>query len=389
MKNIYLSLIIIICISACSQSKKAFRNADYAGAVFYSTKKVQHNKKKYKEVDMLEKSFAIANKKDLENIAFLKNQNKPADVEKIFTTYHAIRTRQERIKYLLPLYNKLQNRNAVFEFTDVDKEMLMSKNATIDYFYNKGKVYLAKQNRFDAREAYTMFETVAKLDKDYKDIQQLMNDAYADGQNYVFVKMINDARVVLPQDFETDLLSITTGDLKTHWTRYDTRKRDGIQYSHNIIIRLKNIDVSPERELQREYTEEKTIKEKVVLKDKNGKILKDSTGKEISEIQTFVIKCNVTEVEQNKGANVSGTIEFYDKESNQLLKKMPVNSTMLWQHFAAKSSGDERALKETTKNKLGNRPVSFPNDLFILSGAGENLKPQVKDIIANYFSLVK
>jgi hypothetical protein len=201
--------------------------------------------------------------------------------------------------------------------------------------------------------------------------------------------MVNDARVLLPQDFEDKLLSITTGDLQTMWTSYDTRKRQNINYSHNIIIRLQGIDVSPERENRREYYEEKEIQEKEYLKDANGKRIKDSLGNDKFVMVTQKVKCKVIEVEQRKGANVSGYVEFYDKESNQILKKEPVSSTMLWQNFAAKSNGDERALTEETKRRLGNRPQPFPSDLFILDGAGENLKPKVKDIIANYFAIVK
>lgn len=391
MKSFYLFLLpsILVLLFSCNASKQAMKHGDYSQATALSTQKVQRNKKKYAQVDVLEKSFAIANKKDLEEISFLKNQNIPSNVERIFKLYESIRHRQEAIKPLLPIYNKFQRRNALFTFVDVDKELISSKEATIEYYYKKGIVYLEKYNRFDAREAYGFFMKVIQLNPDYKEVQNLKEQAYRDGQNYVFVKMVNDARVVLPQDFEDKLLSITTGDLQTNWTTYDTRRRPSISYSHNIIIRLQNIDVSPEREYTREYVEEKEIQVKEYVKDSKGHVLKDSLGKDIFKMVTKKVRCKVTEVEQNKGANVSGLVEFYDKESQQIMKKVPVTSTMLWQNFAAKSNGDERALTEETKRRLGNRPMPFPNDLMILDGAGENLKPKVKDIIAQYFVLVK
>jgi len=391
MKSYYLFLLpsILVLLFSCNASKQAMKHGDYSQATSISTQKVQRNKKKYAQVDVLEKSFAIANKKELEEISFLKNQNIPSNVERIFNLYESIRQRQEAIKPLLPIYNKFQRRNALFSFVDVDKELISSKEATIEYYYKKGIVYLEKYNRFDAREAYGFFMKVIQLNPDYNDVQNLKEQAYREGQNYVFVRMINDARVVLPQDFEDKLLSITTGDLKTMWTTYDTRKRQTINYSHSIIIRLQSIDVSPERENRREYTEEKEIQEKEYLKDANGKRIKDSLGNDKFVMVTQKVKCKVIEVEQRKGANVSGYVEFYDKESNQVLKKEPVSSTMLWQNFAAKSKGDERALSEETLRRLGNRPQAFPSDLFILDGAGENLKPKVKNIIAHYFDLVK
>ena len=290
---------------------------------------------------------------------------------------------------MLPIYNKIQRRNAVFNFVDVDKELISSKEATMDYLYKKGVLLLNKYNRFDAREAYAIFKKVIALNPDYKDVQNLKEQAYNDGQNYVFVKMVNEARVMLPEDFESKVLSITTGDLQNEWTTYDTRRREHITYTHSIIIRLQNIAVSPEKQFQREYIEERDVEEKVLSKDASDRVVKDSLGNDVYKTVTKHVKCKVTEVEQNKGANVSGLVEFYDKETKQILKSVPVESTMLWQNFAAKANGDLRALKEETKRRLGNRPQNFPSDFYILDGASENLKPKVKNIIYQYFLLVQ
>lgn len=376
-------------MSSCNEAKMAVKQGDYNRATQLSTYRVQQSKKKYKQIDLLEKSFAIANKKDLEDISFMKNQNIPANNENIFNLYQGIRSRQEAIKPLLPIYNKIQRRNAIFNFVDVNNELISSKEATMDYLYKKGVLLLNKYNRFDSREAYTIFNKVISLNPDYKEVQNLKEQAYRDGQNYVFVKMVNEARVVLPEDFEYKVLSITTSDLQNEWTTYDTRRREHITYSHSIIVRLQNIDVSPEKEFQREYIEEKDIEERVLAKDASDKVVKDSLGNDVYKMVTKHVRCKVTELEQNKGANVSGMVEFYDKESKQKLKSVPVTSTMLWQNFAAKANGDQRALKEETKRRLGNRPQKFPNDFYILDGASENLKPKVKDIIYQYFLLVQ
>ena len=37
------------------------------------------------------------------------------------------------------------------------------------------------------------------------------------------------------------------------------------------------------------------------------------------------------------------------------------------------------------RERIGNRPQQFPTDFYIVSGASENLKPKVKDIIYQYF----
>ena len=74
-------------ISSCNEAKMAVKQGDYNRATQLSTYKVQQSKKKFKQIDLLEKSFAIANKKDLEDISFMKNQNIPANNEKIFNLY--------------------------------------------------------------------------------------------------------------------------------------------------------------------------------------------------------------------------------------------------------------------------------------------------------------
>ena len=386
------SLLLCLCLflfCACQTAQRATRQGHYDQAISLSVKKLQRKRTNTKEIALLERNFAVANQRDLRDIEFLKNRNVSSDAGKIFLLYQQIRQRQESIRPLLPLYHSTAKREAVFAFVDIDQALIASKDAALDYYYKKGELYLAKQDRFNAREAYGFFQKVSRIDPDYRDVEQLQAQAFQLGQNYVLVNMLNEARVVMPDDFEEQLLSLTTGDLKTEWTQFHSRRRNDITYSHRIQIRLQRIEVTPGLEKRRDYVHEKELEERIPVKDAQGHILKDSLGKEVVQVVRTKIRCKVMEVEQRKGANISGTVEFYDRESQQVMHREPVSSTMLWQHFYAQSRGDIRALTPETRRLLENRPMNFPPDLLILQGAGENLKPRVKLAIADHYDWVR
>jgi len=379
----------LLLFGACQTAQRATKRGEYDVAISLGVKKLQRKRTNAKEIVLLERNFAVANQRDLRDIEFLKNRNVSSDAEKIFLLYQQIRQRQESIRPLLPLYHSNAHREAVFAFVDIDQALIASKEATLDYYYKKGELYLGKQDRFNAREAYGFFQKVSRMDPDFREVDKLQAQAFQLGQNYVLVNMLNEARVLMPDDFEEQLLSLTTGDLKTEWTQFHSRRRNDITYSHRIQIRLQRIEVMPGLEKRRDYVQEKELEERIPVKDAQGHILKDSLGKDVMQVVRTKIRCKVMEVEQRKGANISGTVEFYDRESQQVLHREPVSSTMLWQHFYAQSRGDVRALTPETRRLLENRPMSFPPDLLILQGAGENLKPRVKLAIADHYDWVR
>jgi hypothetical protein len=54
-----------------------------------------------------------------------------------------------------------------------------------------------------------------------------------------------------------------------------------------------------------------------------------------------------------------------------------INAVAVFENRAASFKGDENALTEDTKKKLGNRPTVFPTDAALLLEAARKLRPLV------------
>jgi hypothetical protein len=110
MKNITLILLATAFLISCSskkQTEEALATGHYDEAIAIALKNLRTNKnKKGKQpyIIMLESAYRKVQRRDLERITYLKSDGNPANLERIYNLYLALKNRQERIKPLLPLY---------------------------------------------------------------------------------------------------------------------------------------------------------------------------------------------------------------------------------------------------------------------------------------------
>ena len=78
-----------------------------------------------------------------------------------------------------------------------------------------------------------------------------------------------------------------------------------------------------------------------------------------------------------------------DLRSKQLIGSYPVKADAVFQNYAAKAIGNQDALSDATRAKLGNQPLPFPTDLQLISQAGQTLKPLIKQVLAEHRNLVQ
>ena len=72
-------------------------------------------------------------------------------------------------------------------------------------------------------------------------------------------------------------------------------------------------------------------------------------------------------------------MEIFDLSRNVALESQDLATEVLFEHFAATFKGDERALSQDSRSRIGNRPVPFPLDEDMLVQAAERLKPSLKE----------
>ena len=108
---------------------------------------------------------------------------------------------------------------------------------------------------------------------------------------------------------ENDLLNFNTYGLENLWTVYHSSINKTQKYNFAINVTLTNIIISPEQINERQIIKKAQVKNgrKHAL-DKDGNVLKDSSGKKIKVDNFKTIRCRYNETRQFKSSSLSGVV---------------------------------------------------------------------------------
>lgn len=390
MKNQLLFILLTFLFIGCSGVKKtqeAINYGNYDEAINIALKNLRSDKfKKSNEpyALMLEEAFAKANERDLDQVKFLQKEANPSNFESIYTIYSNLNNRQEIIKPLLPVPIISKGKNAKFHFNDYSNEIINSKQNLSKYLYDNAKYSLQNsQNKSDFRNTYNDLSYLNKINPNYEDTSALIEEAHYKGINFVFVFMQNKTEKVIPLRLENDLLNFETYGLNSFWTVYHNNKQQDVNYSYEIELNLREINISPEQIREKEIIQEKQIKDGwKYLTDAKGNNIKDSLGNAIKVDKFKTIRSTVYQNTQYKSVQIIGQIKYFDVESNQIIKSFPLESGFVFEHRFATFKGDRNAISNEYLDQLSYKYVPFPSNEQMIFDSGEDLKLKIKNIIS-------
>ncbi|HHB52837.1 MAG TPA: hypothetical protein ENK75_07385, partial [Saprospiraceae bacterium] len=244
---------------------------------------------------------------------------------------------------------------------DYNREIAEAKNKAANYYYASGVKLLENNDRMSARKAYEQFGFISKYFRNYKDVDQKMQQALDMGTNHVIFKIQNEARVALPDDFEEEILKISLSSLNKQWLEFDSHFDEDMFYDYSIFLNLKHIEVSPQSLEKEKYTDSKRVSDgwEYVL-DGNGNVMKDSLGNDIKKGKFKEIKAYVTVNKMNKRSIVTGSLNYYDNRSRQLIKTVPIRSEFVFDYQYGVFAGEKDALTSKSLAIIKNKPAPFP-----------------------------
>ena len=392
MKQILLTSLMLFFLISCGGVKKtqeALNTGNYGNAINTALKNIAENKTKKSNqpyIQMLEEAYKKNTERELQEIAFLKKDNNPANHEIIFNGYQNLKSIQERIKPLLPLKLYDENRDARFSFKDYDEEIIKSKRELSDYLYSNATALLnTGRYKEDFRKAFDQFSYLNDINPNYKDTQLKLEEAHGKGLDYVQVVMINDSEQIVPNRLEQDLLNFNTYGLNDLWTVYHTNALENIKYDYEMQVAFRNINISPEQVTEKQISKEKQIKDGYkYATNQDGEVLKDSLGNKIKIDKFKTVKCNFYQFTQLKSVEVVGNVSFLDLNSQQQINSYPLASQFVFNHVYAKHNGDTSALEEDMVPLLQLSAVPFPSNEQMVYDAGEDLKAKLKGIVTRH-----
>ena len=370
---------LILCLLfSCTSSKKMLEQRRYDDAVAKSVQALMKNPDNPKEIEVLSRAYALANEEDNERIKFLKQSNEPQVWEEIYDRYNRLKNRQDFVKPLSPSVLSRIN----FTVIDYDQNLIDAKQKAADFLYKQGNAFLAKNNRYDSREAYERFTRVKEYLPAYPGIDDKINMAYSRSFTYIFFKIQNNSNRGFAPGFEDDLLKIGFKDQSYRWLSFDTRMDNKIKYDFTIILNISKIGVTPELSTTTEAEETKEVENGwEYIRDAGGNVQKDSLGNELKRTKYKTLRCSVTRFSLGKNATVSGTLDFIDNSAGQIIKTDPISAESKFEFVYALVRGDREAMSPETRKLTTLKIAPFPSNDEMIMQTADDLKKYAKDVV--------
>lgn len=389
MKRLLLLSVLLSLLVSCGgrrQIEKALYSGNYDQAISNALNKLDHNKHKKRKqqfVLMLEDAYHKVVERDLNTIDHLKKDGNPEHYKAIYDLYVNLDARQEAIKPVLPL--KVGRRVIKFDFKDWSDEIISARDNVSTYTYEKALGLMESYNKYDQREAFRLLKCIDDINPNYKDVRILMDDAHFNGTDFILVSIKNQTHQIIPNRLEDELLNFDTYGLNNFWTVYHANPDAAINYNFAMELQLRDIQISPERILERQHLRERQIVDGWEYQlDENGNVARDSLGNDIKIDRIVNVRARVFEIEQLKSTRVLGRVVYTDLNTNQPLESFPLDSEFVFQNFFGRYRGDKRALNDQDLDLINRRRIPFPTNSQMVYDTGEDLKHQLKRILNSY-----
>ena len=192
-------VILTIILSGCGSSKKQLERGNYDAAIDKAVKQLRKDPGDVKQIEILSKSYNVANDRDNERVRFLKMEGRPNNWDEIYLLYTALSNRQSLVKTVTPL--NMNGRSVDFPYVDYMPEMVNAKRKAADYYFAHGNELMKSNIKESYRQAYMEFIRAKEYVGDYEGIDEKIQEARYLGMSRVFVSIQNSSIIKFPSEF--------------------------------------------------------------------------------------------------------------------------------------------------------------------------------------------
>ena len=384
MKKLFpIVFILAILFSGCGSSKKQLQKGNYDAAIAKSVKQLRKDSKDVKQIEILERSYQVANDQDNERIRFLKMEGRPNNWDDIYLVYKSLNDRQSLVKTVTPLNKNGQSID--FPYIDYMSDMVAAKRKAADFYYAHGNELMKSGLKESFRQAYDEFVRAKQYIGDYEGIDNKILDAKNLGTSRVFVSIQNTSMIKFPKEFEQDLLALDLPKLNSEWIQYYTQNlNEGTKYDYYVDVKVKNVAVSPDQTLQKDTVIKRDVEDGYTyVLDKKGNVQRDTLGNDIKVKKYKTLQCALVESMQMKACRIDGDVEVIQSNPDKTLKKDPIFAESTFKNVSSRALGDVQALNAEQLARTKTSPVQFPTDIEMVIRCSEALKAAIRGAIQN------
>jgi hypothetical protein len=382
MRTIFIFFIASLLFAGCGSTTKHLQQGNYDAVIDKSVKKLIKKPNAEDAVEM-DRAYHLANERDYERIKFLKNENNPDNYDEIFRRYNMLKERQRKVRTVTPM--TVEGKTYSYEYVDYDSELIASKRKAADYFYNNGKGLLENAlQKEDYRDAYYQLAKASEYSGgQFDNIDAMIYEARMKGISRVIVEVSNMSPLQLPPQVEEDLISFDTRGLGNEWVEYHFKHVDeSVSYDYAAMVKLTSILVSPDGTTDTDEVFTKKIADGFdYVLDANGNVMKDTAGNDIKLERFKEITCTLVETHQYKNVEIKGEVEILSLVPERLIQQEPFGAANQFEHFSARSIGDEGALTEEALLMSQQEKIPFPTDVDMVLMCTETIKPAIRNAI--------
>ncbi len=372
MKQILQTLILSLVLAACGSNKAYLERSDENKALFDAVKRLNKNGTDEQALE----AVPILYKNVLQNkLAKIKSYQSGSDLgrwDKILGEYNDL---QE-------LYNAVINSSAAFKLLtpqNFNSEILETKQAAAEDYYQQGENFLVKNGRDNAKKAYTYFKKTNKYIAGYKDVQGKINEAYESAIVDVVINPVQDNSFFSNTGWGSSGLNYSNEYFQRTLVRdlsyensnsnYAARfysdweaQRANVGVDWIVDLRLRNMGLP--QPYSNTYRQNRSAQVQVGT---------DTSGK--PQYRTVTATVNVTRMSFTARADMDVLIR--DVESGRTISNRNFREEYRWQEERASYSGDSRALSSNDWAMVNNGNFYAPRREQVLEELYRKLYPQV------------
>lgn len=378
---------IQIIFSGCYTPQSLLKSSKYEACVEESYKKLLKKKQKEKHVTTLEKAYPLFTKTINNEIDDLSKDRSPDAVKVVIEKLKKVDLQQSKIQTLLPLY--AEGRTISFPLVDYKSRIARLSEDAKDKWYDLALSLMKQGTKSSFRKAAAELKKVEAMDKYYKDVNSLLDKANAKGKHKAKINFKNTSDWTLNNSQTQKLNKMKLNFSNSNWLELSkvAIKKEEENFNINIIFQEANISDESVKKINTTTVIDTLVTEQY-LKDKNGNVVKDSLGNDVTTKVFEKIKCDVTEYTQSKGAEVVAVIGISDYKSNKIIMdSYAIKAYHTFEHSYYELDGNEKALEGNTtyRNAKKIKKKEFPSKSELIKQALTNLKPKIEEKLASEF----
>jgi hypothetical protein len=381
-----LALSIMIIFTSCTSAEKMISRGNYEGALDYAISKLRNKKHLTTEnIKALERAYVVLQDRALTQIERNNAGSIASHIENTINLYERMHDRSKAISELMPLVSH-DGYVAVFDLKDYRAEVTASIQKYCTYHYDEAKRYLALSDKYKNKEhaktAYKHLDKIEKYHRNYKNIQELREEALDLGTTYIAIVFNNEINGYYGRDIADEIDEISISRLDRMWYKYYIdRDRKANKADLVAEINIEDLNLGRESESLRSYEESKDI----LIRIEHNQTKIDTSRKNnnnVSHITKEVyekVRARIDEVNREKISSLHGEIRIYDNAEGKYVRNIPINVFHNFKGYAFRIVGDERALTDNSRCKVDNYLEDFPSDFWVV----DHLADSFKDVVVN------